>query len=136
MTNSRGVSFGHHTDVVIKSLGMGGILQQSQRPCAINRHTASTSLRLEMAPGREIFMLCSGACKAYPGVLVFKQQGDISSAYTPGRDVQPSQLRGRRDFLLCSGGCRCARMPIPDSSSRDSASALSCRQHWGIPLDA
>ena len=136
MTHIRGVCFGQHTDIVITSLGMGGILQQSWRPCAINRQTANTSPGLEMGTGREIFMLCSGGCKAFPGAQAFKQQGAISSAYTPGREVQPSRLRGRRGFPLCSGGCRRARTPIPDSSSRDSASALSCKQHWGIPLDA
>ena len=136
MTNSRGVCFGHHTDVVIIMPGHGRNIAAVSAPLRHHMQTAGTSLRLEMAPGREIFMLCSGGCKAYPGVLAFKQQGDVSSAYTPGRDVQPSRLRGRRVFLLCSGGCRCARMPIPDSSSRDSASALSCRQHWGILLDA
>ena len=93
-----------------------------------------------MAPGREIFMLCSRGCKACPEVLALKQHKDrsstLGSSYTPGREVQPSRLRGRRGFMLCSGGCRRARTPIPDSSIRDSASALSCRQHWEILLDA
>ena len=93
-----------------------------------------------MALGREIFMLCSRDSKTCPEVLALKQQKDVSStlgsSYTPGREVQPSRLRGRRAFMLCSGGCRRARTPFPDSSSRNSASALSCRQHWEISLDA